>query len=63
MLEIGYALSSEEHRPGDLVRYAAAAEASGFRFALISDHFHPWTDNQGGSIPPSSPMPPPRWPT
>ena len=49
MLEIGYALSSEEHRPGDLVRYAAAAEASGFRFALISDHYHPWTDNQGQS--------------
>ena len=49
MLEIGYALSSEEHRPGDLVRYAAGAEASGFRFALISDHFHPWTDNQGQS--------------
>ena len=41
MLEIGYALSSEEHRPGDLVRYAAGAEASGFRFALISDHYHP----------------------
>jgi G6PDH family F420-dependent oxidoreductase len=49
MPEIGYALSSEEHRPGDLVRYSAAAEASGFRFALISDHFHPWTDAQGQS--------------
>src|ERR671938_245924 len=49
MLEIGYALSCEEHRPGDLVRFAAAAETSGFRFALISDHFHPWTDAQGQS--------------
>jgi coenzyme F420-dependent glucose-6-phosphate dehydrogenase len=49
MPEIGYSLSSEEHRPGDLVRFAAAAEASGFRFALISDHFHPWTDAQGQS--------------
>ena len=49
MLEIGYALSSEEHRPGDLVRWAVAAEASGFRFALISDHYHPWTDAQGQS--------------
>jgi G6PDH family F420-dependent oxidoreductase len=46
-VEIGYALSSEEHRPGDLVRYGVAAEAAGFRFALISDHFHPWTDAQG----------------
>jgi coenzyme F420-dependent glucose-6-phosphate dehydrogenase len=49
MPEIGYALSSEEHRPGDLVRWAAAAESHGFRFALISDHFHPWTDAQGQS--------------
>jgi G6PDH family F420-dependent oxidoreductase len=49
MPEIGYSLSSEEHRPSDLVRYAAAAEANGFRFALISDHYHPWTDAQGQS--------------
>ena len=46
---IGYALSSEEHPPLDLVRHAAAAEASGFEFALISDHFHPWVDRQGSS--------------
>ena len=29
--EIGYALSSEEHGPADLVRYAALAEERGFR--------------------------------
>jgi len=45
--EIGYKLSSEEHEPRDLVRYAARAEATGMRFALISDHFHPWIDRQG----------------
>jgi G6PDH family F420-dependent oxidoreductase len=49
MVELGYALSSEEHTPGDLVRHAAAAEEAGFSFALISDHFHPWTDRQGQS--------------
>jgi G6PDH family F420-dependent oxidoreductase len=49
MVELGYALSSEEHRPRDLVRHAAAAEEAGFTFALISDHFHPWTDTQGQS--------------
>jgi coenzyme F420-dependent glucose-6-phosphate dehydrogenase len=49
MPEFGYALSSEEHRPNDLVRYAQRAELSGFRFALISDHFHPWIDKQGQS--------------
>src|SRR5688572_1374272 len=49
MVEIGYALSSEEHSPNDLVRYARRAEEAGFSFALISDHFHPWTDRQGQS--------------
>jgi coenzyme F420-dependent glucose-6-phosphate dehydrogenase len=47
--EIGYSLSSEEHPPADLVRQAVDAEAAGFSFALISDHFHPWTDRQGQS--------------
>ena len=49
MPELGYALSSEEHAPNDLVRYAQAAEAAGFGYALISDHFQPWTDAQGQS--------------
>ena len=41
MVRFGYALSSEEHRPSDLVRNATLAEEAGFEFALISDHFHP----------------------
>ncbi len=49
MAEIGYALSSEEHAPGALVGYARRAEEIGFDFAVISDHFHPWTDRQGSS--------------
>lgn len=49
MVKIGYALSSEEHSPRDLVRYAQRAEEVGFSFALISDHFHPWIDQQGHS--------------
>jgi len=48
-VELGYALSSEEHTPADLVRHAVAAEAAGFTFAGISDHFHPWTRTQGQS--------------
>jgi G6PDH family F420-dependent oxidoreductase len=47
--KIGYALSSEEHRPLDLVANAARAEQAGFDFAMISDHFHPWLDRQGQS--------------
>src|SRR3954453_16388198 len=49
MVEIGYALSSEEHPAPDLVRFAARAEACGFTYASISDHFHPWIDRQGES--------------
>lgn len=49
MVNFGYALSSEEHLPRDLVRYARMAEDTGFSFALISDHFHPWIDAQGNS--------------
>src|ERR671915_617716 len=49
MVEIGYALSSEEHSPNDLVHYARRAEEVGFTFALISDHYHPWVDAQGHS--------------
>ena len=49
MTEFGYALSSEEHGPNALVDNARRAEETGFTFALISDHFHPWTDSQGQS--------------
>jgi G6PDH family F420-dependent oxidoreductase len=49
MAELGYKLSSEEHGPRDLVRYAQRAEQAGFSFAMISDHYHPWIDRQGHS--------------
>src|ERR671930_302840 len=48
-MELGYALSSEEHSPADLVRNARSAEEAGFTFGLISDHIHPWVDAQGHS--------------
>jgi G6PDH family F420-dependent oxidoreductase len=49
LAEIGYALSCEEQGPAQLVRNAVRAEEAGFSFALISDHYHPWTDRQGQS--------------
>jgi coenzyme F420-dependent glucose-6-phosphate dehydrogenase len=49
MTPVGYALSTEEHAPDALVRNARLAEEAGFEFALISDHYHPWTDRQGQS--------------
>ena len=49
MVELGCALSSEEHGSADLVKLARRAEEAGFPFAMISDHYHPWTDRQGNS--------------
>ncbi len=49
MVEYGYTLSSEEHPPSELVSNAASAEAAGFDFLSISDHFHPWVSAQGHS--------------
>jgi G6PDH family F420-dependent oxidoreductase len=48
-IRFGYTLSSEEHGPGALVANAVAAEEAGFDFVSISDHFHPWTTEQGHS--------------
>ncbi len=49
MTKFGYALSSEEHSPADLVYNARRAEEVGFDFALVSDHYHPWVSEQGHS--------------
>jgi coenzyme F420-dependent glucose-6-phosphate dehydrogenase len=48
-IEIGYTLACEEHGPRELVGFAHRAEEAGFPFAMVSDHFHPWTDRQGHS--------------
>jgi G6PDH family F420-dependent oxidoreductase len=49
MVALGYTLSSEEHGPRQLVDNARKAEAAGFDFVSISDHFHPWVTAQGHS--------------
>jgi G6PDH family F420-dependent oxidoreductase len=49
MVEIGYFLSSEEHGPNELLRQARLAADAGIGSVWISDHFHPWLDEQGQS--------------
>lgn len=49
MSRYGYFLSSEEYDPQELVRQAKLAEEAGFEALWISDHFHPWLDEQGQS--------------
>jgi G6PDH family F420-dependent oxidoreductase len=48
-MRIGYFLSSEEYSPSELLQQARLAEQSGFDGLWISDHFHPWNDQQGHS--------------
>jgi G6PDH family F420-dependent oxidoreductase len=48
-MRIGYFLSSEEFSPRELLDQARRAEAAGFHALWISDHYHPWNDEQGHS--------------
>jgi coenzyme F420-dependent glucose-6-phosphate dehydrogenase len=48
-LILGYHASHEQHAPSDLLRWVKRAEAAGFNGTLSSDHFHPWTEEQGQS--------------
>jgi coenzyme F420-dependent glucose-6-phosphate dehydrogenase len=41
MIKLGYAISSEEHHPNEIIHHAQRAEEVGFTSALISDHYHP----------------------
>ena len=46
-MQLGYTLMTEQSGPTDLVRYAVAAEETGFEFAVSSDHYFPWLDEMG----------------
>jgi G6PDH family F420-dependent oxidoreductase len=48
-MNIGYFLACEEFGPSELLAQARAAEEAGFHGLWISDHFHPWNDEQGES--------------
>ena len=48
-MRIGFFLSTEEYTPAELVTQARAAEQAGFGGLWISDHFHPWNNEQGNS--------------
>ncbi len=48
-MEIGYKLIAEAYGPKEIVEQTIKAEASGFSFVEVSDHFHPWLPEQGHS--------------
>jgi alkanesulfonate monooxygenase SsuD/methylene tetrahydromethanopterin reductase-like flavin-dependent oxidoreductase (luciferase family) len=46
-VKIGSFLSSEDYSPAQLIAQAKMAEQAGFDALWISDHFHPWNEEQG----------------
>jgi G6PDH family F420-dependent oxidoreductase len=49
MTQFGYTMMCEQSPPDQLVRDVQKAEAAGFDFSVISDHFQPWLEEQGHS--------------
>src|SRR3972149_2005609 len=50
MTKIGYAAMLEQFHPTDLLEWCVQAEAAGFEAGfMVSEHFHPWTPQQGQS--------------
>jgi G6PDH family F420-dependent oxidoreductase len=49
MAVVGIAFSSEERSASEIVSAARTAEAAGFTAGWLSDHFHPWNEQQGES--------------
>lgn len=48
-MQIGYKLATEAFGPAQIVAQTRLAEQAGFDFVDVSDHFHPWLDDQGHS--------------
>jgi G6PDH family F420-dependent oxidoreductase len=48
-MRIGYFLACEEFGPNELVEQARLAQRAGLDRLWISDHYHPWNDEQGQS--------------
>jgi TAT-translocated FGD2 family F420-dependent dehydrogenase len=46
-IRVGYCASHEQWPAAGLVGFATEAEQAGFDAVWVSDHFHPWQDNQG----------------
>ena len=50
MTKIGYAAMLEQFHPNDLLEWCPQAEDAGFSAGfMVSEHFHPWTPQQGQS--------------
>jgi coenzyme F420-dependent glucose-6-phosphate dehydrogenase len=48
-MELGFHFSHEQFSPRKLLELVPLVEKAGFKYALCSDHFHPWSVKQGHS--------------
>jgi G6PDH family F420-dependent oxidoreductase len=49
MTKFAYFCGHEQWQPEDLVQHAVLAERSGFDMVVVSEHFHPWVDDESAS--------------
>ncbi|MDJ0664106.1 MAG: TIGR03557 family F420-dependent LLM class oxidoreductase [Acidimicrobiia bacterium] len=49
MTKFGYFCGHEQWQPETLVEHAVLAEKAGFDFVVVSEHFHPWVDDNSAS--------------
>ncbi len=49
MTKFAYFCGHEQWQPEQLVRHAVLAEQAGFDMAVVSEHFHPWVDDQSAA--------------
>jgi len=49
MTKFAYFCGHEQWQPEDLVQHAVMAERSGFDMVVVSEHFHPWVDDESAS--------------
>lgn len=49
MTKFAYFCGHEQWQPEELVEHAVLAERAGFDVAVVSEHFHPWVDDDSAS--------------
>ena len=49
MTRFAYFCGHEQWQPEELVEHAVLAEKAGFDMVVVSEHFHPWVDDQSAS--------------
>ncbi|MGD2044298.1 MAG: TIGR03557 family F420-dependent LLM class oxidoreductase [Acidimicrobiia bacterium] len=49
MTKFAYFCGHEQWQPEELVEHAVLAEKAGFDVAVVSEHFHPWVDDDSAS--------------